>query len=167
MGLAVSWPSGYRLIEGSSADRSRLIATMEKAYGELGATSLSHIGPTVDQYFAGLSALWWLETDGAQARPRVGFTAQTVVEPLGCLWLGQSVNQLTGALQAYVYLVYVALEHRRQGLGCALMAQAKVWAQAQGYQQISLQVFSNNVAALKLYSRLGYQSKATWMTLDL
>ncbi|MEO0397176.1 MAG: GNAT family N-acetyltransferase [Cyanobacteria bacterium P01_A01_bin.137] len=166
MDLAASWPPGYRLIEGSTADRSRLITTMEKAYGELGATSLSHIGPTVDQYFAGLSVLWWLETDSAQASPRIGFTAQTV-EPLGCLWLGQSVNQLTGALQAYVYLVYVALEHRRQGLGCALMAHAKVWAQAQGYQQISLQVFTNNVAALKLYDSLGYQPKAAWMTLDL
>ena len=166
MDLAVSWPPGYRLIEGSTADRSRLIATMEKAYGELGATSLTHIGPTVDRYFAAPSSLWWLETNSSLAGSRIGFTAQTV-EPVGCLWLGQSVDQLTGAPQAYVYLVYVALEHRRQGLGCALMTQARVWAQAQGYHQLSLQVFTDNVAALKLYDSLGYQARAVWMTLDL
>lgn len=167
MDLAASLPSGYRLVEGSNADRSRLVATMERAYQELGATSVSHIAPTVDQYFSGLSFLWWLDNDRVTAIPRVGFTAKPAVTTLGCLWLGQSVNQLTGALQAYVYLVYVAPEHRGQGLGRGLMAHAKKFAYAHGYGQISLQVFNSNDIALKLYASLGYKPQATWMTLDL
>ncbi|MEA5463021.1 GNAT family N-acetyltransferase [Leptothoe sp. PORK10 BA2] len=164
--VAASWPPGYRLVEGSTADRSRLVTTMERAYEELGAAQFSHIAPTVDQYFAGLSFLWWLDKDRAITGPRVGFTAEPAAS-LGCLWLGQSVNQLTGVLQAYVYLVYVAPEHRGQGLGRALMTHARKFAHDQGYGQISLQVFTHNEIALNLYASLGYEPKATWMTLDL
>ncbi|MEM6737891.1 MAG: GNAT family N-acetyltransferase, partial [Bacteroidota bacterium] len=89
------------------------------------------------------------------------------VHSLGCLWLGPSVNQLTGALQAYLYLVYVVPSYRRQGLGRKLMNHAKSWATEQGYDQLSLQVFNDNIAALKLYDGLGYRPSATLLTLDL
>lgn len=136
---------------------------MVSAYTELGATQLGHLTKTVELYLQGSSQVWWLEKSDI---PRVGFTA-TQSEPMGCLWLGQSVNQLTGALQAYIYLVYVDPSYRRQGLGRQLMNHAKSWATGQGYGQISLQVFTKNVAALKLYESLGYSATATLLTLDL
>lgn len=158
-----NWPDGYRLVQGSDLDRSRLLATMGNAYRELGATQLGHLTKTVELYLAGSSSLWWLEKGG---NSRIGFMASGK-PPIGCLWLGQSINQLTGVLQAYVYLVYVAPTHRRRGLGRQLMEYAKGWAKDQGYDQISLQVFTNNLTALKLYKSLGYVSKATLLTLDL
>ncbi|MBE9065525.1 GNAT family N-acetyltransferase [Leptolyngbya cf. ectocarpi LEGE 11479] len=158
-----NWPQGYQLVPGSSLDRARLLTTMGNAYRELGATQLGHLAKTVEMYLADSSALWWLEKAGA---PRVGFTA-SVVPPMGCLWLGQSINQLTGALQAYVYLVYVAPTHRRQGLGGKLMDHAKAWASDQGYDQLSLQVFAHNQAALTLYKSLGYTPTASLLTLEL
>lgn len=160
---ASNWPQGYHLVKGSSLDRSRLLTTMGNAYLELGATQLGHLSKTIELHLDGPSVLWWLEKS---AVARVGFTASGEA-PIGCLWLGQSVNQLTGALQAYVYLVYVAPNHRRQGLGRKLMDHAKSWAKDQGYEQLSLQVFTDNIAALTLYESLGYVSKASLLTLDL
>ncbi|MEM1240131.1 MAG: GNAT family N-acetyltransferase [Cyanobacteria bacterium P01_H01_bin.26] len=158
-----NWPQGYQLVPGSSLDRARLLTTMGNAYMELGATQLGHLAKTVEMYLADSSTLWWLEKADVS---RVGFTASSEA-PIGCLWLGQSSNQLTGALQAYVYLIYVAPTHRRQGLGVKLMDHAKAWASAQGYDQLSLQVFTHNQAALKLYESLGYASTATLLTLEL
>lgn len=163
MALESSWPEGYQLVQGSRLDRARLLSTMGNAYTELGATQLGHLEQTIELHFSGPSALWWLEKKGTT---RVGFTA-SIDAPIGCLWLGQSINQLTGLIQAYVYLVYVAPNHRRQGLGRRLMEHAKTWANEQGYGQLSLQVFMHNQTALKLYSSLGYTAKATLMTLDL
>lgn len=163
MALESSWPDGYQLVQGSKLDRARLLTTMGNAYMELGATQLGHLTKTIELHFSGPLALWWLEKVGTS---RVGFTASMDV-PIGCLWLGQSVNQLTGALQAYVYLVYVAPTHRRQGLGRQLMEHAKAWAKEQGHEQLSLQVFTHNETALRLYQSLGYATKATLMTLEL
>ena len=148
MDLESSWPQGYHLVQGSSLDRARLVAAMGNAYAELGATQLGHLAKTVELYLASPSTLWWLEKLGSPAR--VGFTA-TQPDTLGCLWLGPSINQLTGELQAYIYLV----EH------------AKQWASAQGYKQLSLQVSIQNTAAIELYNSLGYESKAIWMTSDM
>lgn len=164
MDLESSWPQGYHLVQGSSLDRARLIATMGSAYTELGAIQLGHLSKTVELYLASPSTLWWLESSESPAR--VGFTA-TQPDTIGCLWLGQSINQLTGAIQAYIYLVYVAPKYRRQGLGRKLMEHAKQWAIAQGYDQLSLQVFTQNVSAVKLYESLGYQTQATLLTLDI
>lgn len=158
-----NWPQGYRLVPGASLDRARLLTIMGNAYMELGATQLGHLAKTVEMYLADSSTLWWLEKAGA---PRVGFTA-SAPPPIGCLWLGQSINQLTGAPQAYVYLVYVAPTHRRQGLGAKLMDHAKAWAKDQGYEQLSLQVFTHNQAGLKLYKNLGYTPTASLLTLEL
>ncbi|MEM9804176.1 MAG: GNAT family N-acetyltransferase [Cyanobacteria bacterium P01_D01_bin.56] len=157
------WPEGYQLVEGSELDRSRLLTTMASAYQELGATQLGHLTKTVELYLESPSMLWWLEKVGAF---RVGFTAGQPTA-IGCLWLGQSINQLTGALQAYIYLVYVDPAHRRQGIGRKLMNHAKQWSTEQGYDQISLQVFLQNIPARKLYKSLGYKDSATLLTLDL
>ncbi|MEM6251776.1 MAG: GNAT family N-acetyltransferase [Cyanobacteria bacterium P01_D01_bin.156] len=157
------WPEGYQLVEGSSLDRSRLLATMASAYRELGATQLGHLTKTVELYLEGPSMLWWLAKANSS---RMGFTADQAND-IGCLWLGQSINQLTGTLQAYIYLVYVDPAYRRQGLGRKLMNHAKSWALMQGYEELSLQVFTSNLPALKLYKGQGYQSAAIWMTLNL
>ncbi|NEQ51223.1 MAG: GNAT family N-acetyltransferase [Leptolyngbya sp. SIO3F4] len=157
------WPEGYQLVKGSSLDRARLLTTMGNAYLELGATQLGHLAKTIDLYLEGPSALWWLQKNRTS---RVGFTAGNV-DSIGCIWLGASINQLTGGFQAYLYLVYISPDHRRQGLGRKLMQYAKTWAIEQGYKQLALQVFCKNLPALRLYENLGYQSTATLMTLNL
>jgi ribosomal protein S18 acetylase RimI-like enzyme len=154
---------GYRLREGSVLDRAQLMKMMQRAYRDLGAMGGEHLADTVQRHFSSTSQLWWVDVD--QPRPQ-GLPGIAKPDPVGCLWLGYGIDQWTGEKHTYVFLVYVAPDHRRQGLGTALMQQAKVWTQAQGYGQIGLQVFDTNQPALALYKKLGYQPRAVLLTLE-
>ncbi|MGB3572085.1 MAG: GNAT family N-acetyltransferase [Phormidesmis sp.] len=158
----------YRLEKGASLDRARLVKFMQRAYRDLGATETgTHLADTVSRHFTSESNLWWLI--GPQSAALAGGLPglQQRHEPVGCLWLGESIDQRNGQKQAYVFLLYVDEAHRRQGLGSMLMAHAQQWAKQQGYGQVSLQVFEDNVSALNLYEKLGYKPQARWMSLDI
>jgi RimJ/RimL family protein N-acetyltransferase len=51
----------------------------------------------------------------------------------------------------------VAHDHRRRGIGRALMGAAETWARGVGVRKIELHVFPHNEAAIALYERLGYE----------
>lgn len=51
----------------------------------------------------------------------------------------------------------VAAEHRRQGIGRALMEAAEAWARGVGVRKLELHVFPYNEAAIALYEGLGYE----------
>ena len=157
---------GYRLERGSTLDRARLVKFMQRAYRDLGATETGdHLADTVSRHFTASSKLWWLI--GPQSFLSSGLPGLQRHEPAGCLWLGESIDQRNGNRQAYVFLLYVETSHRRQGLGTALMQHAHRWAKEQNYQQINLQVFEDNTAALNLYQKMGYTPQARWMSLEL
>lgn len=86
---------------------------------------------------------------------------------IACLWLGNSVDQVNGERHAHVFLLYVMPEHRRRGIGSALMHHAEAWARNRGDRQIGLQVFTQNQLALELYRRRGYQPLSLWMLKNL
>jgi GNAT superfamily N-acetyltransferase len=172
----------YRLEAGSALQRARLVKFMQRAYRDMGrdrhletspktspetgsAPVGTHLADTVQRHLSSRSKLWWL-IDQSTA-PSVGLPGIHTLEPVGCLWLGEAIDQRTGHKQAYVFLLYIAPEHRHQGLGTALMQHAQAWAQQQGYTQMSLQVFEDNDAAMQLYTKLGYQSQAKWMSLEI
>ncbi|MGD1897316.1 MAG: GNAT family N-acetyltransferase [Phormidesmis sp.] len=160
--------ANYRLEKGSSLDRARLVKFMQRAYRDLGAIETgTHMADTVGRHFNSQSNLWWLI--GPQSTAISGGLPglQQRHEPMGCLWMGESVDQRNGQKQAYVFLLYVEKAHRRRGLGSALMTHAHQWAKAQGYSQMSLQVFEDNLSALNLYQKLGYQPQARWMSLEI
>jgi ribosomal protein S18 acetylase RimI-like enzyme len=75
-------------------------------------------------------------------------------EAVGTLWWAE---ELRGAQRiAYVYDLYIAPAHRRQGhAGRALLA-LEIMAQAQGLAGIALHVFGHNLGAQALYARLGF-----------
>jgi len=52
--------------------------------------------------------------------------------------------------------IMVAHDHRRQGVGAALLHAAEQWARGAGIQKIELHVFPYNTAALRLYETAGY-----------
>lgn len=170
--MSIPFPiASYRLEAGSSLQRARLVKFMQRAYREMGhapdaADTGTHLADTVQRHLSPKSKLWWL-IDGQTAAQSIGLPGIHTLEPVGCLWMGEAIDQRTGNKQAYVFLLYVAPQHRHQGLGTALMHHAQSWAKEQGYQQMSLQVFEDNEAAMKLYAKLGYQSQAKWMSLEI
>ena len=164
----------YRIEAGSSLQRTRLVKFMRRAYADIAqetgqstnATG-AHLAETVQRHLSPDSHIWWLVDTQAAATPAGMPGIHSVFDPAGCLWLTEAIDQRSGDKQAYVFLLYVAAPHRHQGLGTALMQHAQHWARKKGYGQISLQVFENNAAAMRLYEKLGYQSQAKWMSLDL
>jgi RimJ/RimL family protein N-acetyltransferase len=51
----------------------------------------------------------------------------------------------------------VSREHRRQGIGLALMEAAEQWAREAGIRKLELHVFPHNLPAIRLYEKLGYE----------
>ncbi len=168
--MAVPFPiENYRLEAGSSLQRARLVKFMQRAYRDMGNTQSTgaHLADTVQRHLSASSQIWWLIDTEATALP-VGLPGvHSSLEPVGCLWIGEAIDQRSGCKQAYVFLLYVAADHRKKGLAKALMNHARQWAKQQGYQHISLQVFEDNAAAMNLYQQLGYESQAKWMSLEL
>lgn len=149
--------SGYTIRSGSTRDRSLLVKFMNRTYRELYPDQdFSHLANTVEQYFSPQTPLWWVQMSGGKN-----------ITPIACLWMGTAINQVTGDRISHVFLVYVHPEHRRQGIGAALMNYGEKWTKTRGDRQISLQVFTNNKPALSLYEKLGYQPQSLGLVKQL
>jgi len=155
---------GYRLSTGSGLDRALLVKLMQRTYQELfSGQDFSHLARTVEQYFSDSTPLWWVEVAEAAS----GQVFPHWRQPVACLWVGNAVEQVQGDRHPHIFLLYVVPEHRRRGIGKALMCYVEDWAIALGYDQIGLQVFQSNQPALNLYRHLGYQTQSLWMVKQL
>ncbi len=166
---------GYQLREGSSLNRASLVKFMQLTYQELfpEQKDFSHLAETVEQYFSKKTPLWWVERkeEGGIKKEETdsSIPSSSVHHPsihpsqVACLWLGNAVDQVTGDRHAHIFLLYVLPEHRRRGIGKALVNHAEDWARARGDRQMGLQVFQTNQPALNLYRCLGYQTQSLWM----
>lgn len=160
-------PNGYRLHQGSGLDRARLLQFMRRTYQELYPNhGFDHLSQTVESYFSLETPLWWVEDSAVQDAPRDVPQAGLIRShspsrsSVGCLWMGTAIDQVSGDRHAHIFLLYVAPEHRRRGLGRSLMQRAETWAAERGDRQISLQVFHHNAAALELYKSMDYQPQS-------
>ncbi|MGQ9730196.1 MAG: GNAT family N-acetyltransferase [Candidatus Zipacnadales bacterium] len=63
---------------------------------------------------------------------------------------------------AILHSVFVIENFRRRGVGSTLLKTTHQLLRQQGYDEVVLLVDSNNVAALKLYARAGYQERGLW-----
>jgi ribosomal protein S18 acetylase RimI-like enzyme len=150
----------YQLRVGSPQEGALLLQFMQQTYQELFPTqkNFAHLASTVKQYFTTKTPLWWVVEQKSAVSQRY---------PVACLWMGNAYEQITGDRYAHIFLLYVKPEHRRQGIGTALLTHAQNWALARGDHQIGLHVFTNNQNALKLYQQLGYQTQSLLMVKSL
>ncbi|WP_250125906.1 GNAT family N-acetyltransferase [Chroococcidiopsis sp. CCMEE 29] len=183
---------GYYIRVGSGLERALLVKFMQRTYQEiLLEQDFSHLARTVEQYFSKETPLWWVEFLGREAgelgtptkwglgeagaagaaegkflrqNQRLPHSSPSIV---ACLWVGNAVDQVQGDRHAHIFLLYVVPEHRRRGIGTALMRYLENWARARGDRQIGLQVFQSNKNALNLYNQLGYQTQSLWMVKPL
>ncbi|WOB45654.1 GNAT family N-acetyltransferase [Thermoleptolyngbya oregonensis NK1-22] len=133
---------------------------MQRTYRELfPGEGFDHLAHTVEQYFSGDTPLWWVQSY-ADANLRIP-------DPVACLWMGSAVDQVRGDRHAHIFLLYVSPEHRRRGIGTALMRQAEDWARLRGDRQMGLHVFCQNQPAQRLYESLGFVPQSIWMVKPL
>lgn len=151
---------GYQIRSGSNKDRGLLVEFMQRTYQELcPGRNFDHLAQTVEQYFSEQTPYWWVQVEFS--------STNRLAQAVACLWLGHAVDQVRGDRHTHIFLLYVAPEHRRHGIGSALVHYTEEWARARGEQQIGLQVFQFNHTALAFYRSLGYQPQALWMVKPL
>ncbi|MBD2692532.1 GNAT family N-acetyltransferase [Anabaena catenula FACHB-362] len=157
---------GYNIRRGSTIDRALLVKFMQRTYEDMFPNQdFSHLALTVEQYFSTHTPLWWVHEEAREheAGSRGDQFSPLPPSPVACLWVGNAIDQLQGDRHVHIFLLYVAPEHRRRGIGTALMNHIENWAKQRGDRQIGLQVFQSNTAALQLYHQLGYQTQSLWM----
>lgn len=144
-------PLGYNLHRGDWGDRSLLRKFLQLTYRELfpDLQDFSPLGETVAMMFSNATPLWWVDAPTEKS--------------IACLWLGTALDQSLGERYSQILLLYVAPEHRRLGVGKALLQKAETWAKEKGDRQIGLQVFVDNHQAINLYRNLGYETQSLLM----
>lgn len=156
---------GYWIDRSTGLERSLLVKFMQRTYREFyGEDSFGHLALTVEQYFSPETPLWWVQP---QAESASAIESKFPQYPVGCLWLGNAIDQVRGDRHTHVFLLYVNPDHRRRGVGSALMRYAETYARHRGDRQIGLQVFQFNQPALNLYEKLGYRPQSIWMVKPL
>lgn len=157
---------GYIIRRGSALERSLLLKFMQRTYQDLFPNEdFSHLEQTVKQYFSSDTPLWWVEEEGEAAQQGINnpYSMPHSQSPIACLWVGNAIDQVHANRHAHIFILYVVPEHRRRGIGTALMRYVENWAIQRGDRQIGLQVFQSNKPALNLYNQLGYQTQSIWM----
>jgi ribosomal protein S18 acetylase RimI-like enzyme len=146
--------SEYQLTIGGMIDAASLVKFLQLTYQELYPQQqhYQHLQITVDRYLSHETPLWFVTR-----------SEQNSVAKIGCLWLGIAIDQVNGLRHPNIMTIYVDPQHRRQGIGKALVEHAEAWAKTQGYTQMGLQVFTTNQPAIELYQQLGYQARSISM----
>ncbi len=155
-------------------DLATLLKFLQITYRELypQQQEYQHLQSTVDRYFSVQTPLWFVTTsmDASETAMQPQTPDAELLQPptsrdikIACLWVGTAIDQISGIRHPNIFLIYVEPAYRRRGIGRALMQYMEVWAKAQGYQQIGLQVFTINDPAIELYRQLGYQPRSISM----
>ncbi|MDY6805686.1 MAG: GNAT family N-acetyltransferase [Cyanobacteriota bacterium] len=155
--MSNNMPKGYQIRAGSTLERALLVKFMNRTYKEIyPGKDFSHLAKTVEQYLSSQTPIWWVDV-----------LEKVSISPVGCLWVGSGIDQVEGDRLGHIFLLYVAPEHRRRGIGSALVKIAENWARERGDKQISLQVFTTNKPAVNLYEKLGYENQSLLMVKSL
>jgi ribosomal protein S18 acetylase RimI-like enzyme len=68
---------------------------------------------------------------------------------------------------AYLGFMYVLPEFRGRGVNQAIIEQLKLWAAEQGLIEIKLEVYNDNIGAIKAYEKVGFEKRMIEMRIRL
>lgn len=68
---------------------------------------------------------------------------------------------------AYLGFMYVHPEHRGKGINKKIIEALKQWARAQNITELRLDVYNNNLGAIKAYEKVGFTKHMIQMRMDV
>jgi GNAT superfamily N-acetyltransferase len=86
--------------------------------------------------------------------------AESEGRPLGFAYLETLRDYFTEKEHGHVGILAVAKEAEGRGVGGALLEAAGEWARRRGFRQLTLNVFSANSKARRLYRRRGFEEES-------
>lgn len=81
-------------------------------------------------------------------------------ERLGYVHAHPGKDGVTGELCGHVAIIALKEDAEGRGVAGTLMQRAELWAKAEGYRLLSLDVFSDNRRALEFYLRGGFRAES-------
>lgn len=87
--------------------------------------------------------------------------------PCGFLWVVLCSNNWTGERYGYINNLYVAPGKRGQHLSDELLRHAESWFRTRRVTKLRLTVTASNIAACKLYERMGYSTQRLEMEKEI
>jgi ribosomal protein S18 acetylase RimI-like enzyme len=166
-----NWIPGYVLRSKGFNDRQLLAQFIQNhnqeafPHNSVLSHNSYHSAHVVKAYFhAQFTPVLWVEASDAYPEPEQVNLYTAVKQPIACLWLAQDIEVETGDVKMLIQFLYVMPSHRNQGIGTALVDYAEEWAKEEGFEQITLRVFVNNLPAMKLYRKLGFEDESITMT---
>jgi GNAT superfamily N-acetyltransferase len=89
--------------------------------------------------------------------------------PAGCGFARKAASRAFAEppFHAYIGLMYVAPDYRRQGVSSLVMARLKAWAKEVGLVALHLEVYPDNAAAVQSYAKSGFAPYMLEMRLPL
>ena len=76
-------------------------------------------------------------------------------------------NYLKHPQHAYLGFMYVKPEFRGKGVNQMIMEGLKEWCREQNITEMRLEVYDENIGAIKAYEKVGFKKILTWMRLGL
>ena len=123
-----------------------------------------HIRPCTDDDHTGVIALWErvFPDDSPHNAPPKMLDAKLAAND-GLLFVAADADTVFGTAMAgydghrgWLYAVAVSPEHRRRGVGTALVRHAVTALRAMGCTKVNLQVRATNAAVVEFYESLGF-----------
>ena len=149
-GYELSMPHEIVIRRANEGDREFVVAFVPSLL-EFGSRVWRDTGALHSGFAAALSRA--LNDQGHRATVLIAQTRDET--PVGFISL-KVVENLEGGERGHVADLAVMNSARRMGIGSALMAAAEAWALDQGFDLLSLDVWSTNDAASAFYRHLGY-----------
>ncbi len=103
----------------------------------------------------------YYDLDGLIAAPNVEIVvAEHGSQIIGCGYarIEDSEPYLRHKQHAYLGFMYVVPEHRGKGVNRKIVEALEQWSISKGIMEMRLEVYTNNVAAIKAYEKVGFIS---------
>ena len=81
--------------------------------------------------------------------------------------LETSKHYLKHSTHAYLGFMYVLPEHRGKGINKEIMEALKTWIRSQNIAELRLEVYQNNISAIKAYEKFGFEKHILEMRTNL